>query len=606
MSENNFLFQLKNLIIKTIKKIFKKKIKEITLTFPPDPKFGDFSFSCFKLAKELKKNPQEIADLIKKEIKKNGIIEKVESIKGYLNFFVSKEKLAEMTLKQIFEEKENYGKLNLGKNKKIMVEFSSPNTNKPQHIGHLRNNLLGFSLANILEEIGFKVIRTCLFNDRGIAISKSILAYLKWGENKEPKKEKMKGDFFVGFFYNLFEKKLDEERKEYLKKKKTRLEKLDKEEKRKIEEEFLKNSKLYQEALEILRKWEEGDKEIRKIWEKMNQWSYQGLKETYKNLGIKFDKIYYESKTYKLGKKIVLEALKKGICQKRKDEAVVIGLSKFSYEEKVLLRSDGTSVYITEDIGLAKKKFEDFKLEKNIYIVASEHDYHFKVLFKILELFGFEWVKNCYHLSYGMVFLPSGILKSRKGEVVEIDELIEKIKELAKEKIIERHKNLRKKEIEKRSKTIALAAIKFFFLKFNPSSNIYFNPQKALSFEGDSGPYLQYMYARILSILRKGKVKKISLKIDFSKVNTQQEIDLIKLLGNYPEIIKRSALNYNPSILIDYLLNLTQTFTQFYHSCLVLKTEKEIRKARLFLISMAKEVLKNGLNLLGIEILEKM
>ncbi len=576
--------QVKETIILNLKKVIEEEFgKEIItdldfkLEIPPEIKMGDLGWACFKLGEKIKKNPEDVAKILSAKVKINELIEKVVAFGPYLNFFFNKEKFFSLVLNEILEEKENYASSKIGEGKTVIIEFSSPNTNKPQHLGILRNNLLGMSLANLFKNFGYKVIRANLINDRGIHITKSMLAYQKWGEGKTPETEKMKGDYFVGKFYTLFGEKVKE------------------------------NPHLLDEAHEMLRKWEEGNQEVWQLWQKMNSWAIDGFKETYRKLGIEFDKWYYESEIYKLGKEIVLKALENNLCYKREDGAIEIDLTNYNLGKKVLIRADGTSIYITQDIGLAKLKYDEFKPDLSIYVVGSEQENYFKVLFKILEIFGFDWVKNCYHLSYGLVFLPAGRMKSREGKVVEIDDLLSEVKKIAKGEILKREKDILPSELEERAEKIALASLKFFFLKFSPSENINYDPEKEISFEGATGPYLLYTYARIKGIFKKSKILSLKFKtIDYSMLKEQEEIELLRLLFDFPEVLEKSIFFYNPSYLANYLLKLGQTFNTFYHRYPVLKNPKKIKEARLALIEAIGQVLKKGLNLLGIETLERM
>jgi len=580
-----FREKIENLIKQTLKK--KLNIKdfknlELELATPPDFKMGDYSWPCFSLAKIVKKSPREIAEILAEGIKPTKEIEKVEAVIGYLNFFVNKILLAEITIKKTLKKKDNYGKGNLAKtskDKKIILEFSSPNTNKPQHLGHLRNNVLGEALASILKSQNFKIIKTNLINDRGIHICKSMLAYQKFGNKETPKSSGLKGDYLVGKYYVLFGEKVKE------------------------------NQKLLEEAQELLRKWEAGDKETRKLWQKMNSWVYQGFKKTYKKLGVTFDRYDFESKVYESGKIEVLKAFKKGICYKREDGAIEIDLNKYNLDKKVLIRADGTTIYIIPDIGVAKLRYKKEKFDQCLYITGFEQEYHFKVLFKILELFNpdFNWHDKLFHFPYGMVFLPEGKIKSREGKTVEADELIKEIEDLAKKEILKREPKLPQNELKKRAEKIALSSLKFFLLKFTPKQEIHFDPQKEVSFEGATGPYLQYTYARIKSILRKAGPDKLKTKLNFASFKTEEEKELIKLIYTFADILSLAAINYNPAMLCEYLLQLASLFNKFYQKIPVLKAEtKELKEARVALIKCAAIVIKNGLKILGIETLEKM
>ncbi len=548
---------------------------------PPQTDKGDFSINCFKLIKNCKKSASQIASELNLQLndaitEENGFLIKSENIGPYLNFFINKGFFFSSVLGEILDKKNNFGQQEIGKGKSILIEYSAPNTNKPQHLGHLRNNFLGWSLATIFSTVGYKAIKVNLVNDRGIHICKSMLAYRKWGNGKTPETEKVKGDHFVGQYYVLFEKKVKE------------------------------NPELLDEAQKDLEGWENGNSEILFLWQLMNKWANDGFKKTYEKIGVSFDRWYYESDIYNSGRDIILKALKKGLCYKREDGAVEIDLTHDGLDKKVLLRPNTTSVYITQDIGLAKLKQDEFNPDKSIYVVASEQDYHFRVLFRILEIFGFDWVKNCRHLSYGMVFLPEGRMKSREGIVVDADDIIEEMIQLAKSEIIHRSPNLSPIEVSSRAKVIAIGALRFFFLKFTPQQEIYFNPKDSISFEGDSGPYLQYTYARIQSILKKDKPKKRKSKINYNALTELEEKELLNILLIYPNVIIEAAENYNPANLAHYLLKLSQKFNEFYHKHQILKAKAEIRNARLCLAQAVAQIIKNGLKLLGIDVLEEM
>ena len=545
-----------------IKKALKKILKEdVELEIPPDPRFGDYALPCFSLAKKFKKNPNEIALDLQSQLKKNFIVE----VKGpYLNFFIDKSKLSKYVLTKILEEKEKYGSVKLKKQKKILIESPGPNTNKPLHLGHLRNIFLGGSIKNILNKLGNKVFVVDIINDRGIHISKSMLAYQLYGHNKKPD---IKPDHFVGKYYVLYNEKINE------------------------------NPDLDKKAAEILIKWEQGDKEIIKLWKKMNSWALKGFKETYDILGFKVNKVYYESKHYKEGKDIVLDGLKTGLFNKDEKGAIFIDLEKENLGKKVLLRADGTSVYVTQDISLAIKRYKDFKMDQMIYVVGNEQIYHFKALFSILDKLKQKFAKSCYHLAYGMVNLPEGKMKSREGTVVDADDLIMEMIDLARNEIKSRYKGLSKEEIEKRSKYIGLGALKFFILKVDPYKDIMFNPKESINFEGDTGPYVQYAHARCYSILKKGR---LSRNFDFSLFNSI-DYKVIKELEKFPYVVRKASYEYKPSLIANYLLDLVKNFNEFYTKNPVLKAEKKLREARLAIVFCVKQVLKNSLSLLDIE-----
>ncbi|MBW3023028.1 arginine--tRNA ligase, partial [Candidatus Woesearchaeota archaeon] len=443
---------------------------------------------------------------------------------------------------------------------------------KPQHIGHVRNNLLGMSISKILDFAGYRAVKANIINDRGMHICKSMLMYKLFGKNKEPDK---KPDHFVGDFYVMFNKKV---------KTKPELEK---------------------EVYDMLKKWEEGDKETLALWRKMNNWVYKGFEETYENLGVKFDTTYYESQIYKKGKKIVEDAVEKGIFVKNEEGAVIAPLGKFNLPDKVVLRADGTAIYATQDLQLAKARFEEYNMDKLIYVVGSEHILYFQQLFAIFHLLNFEFADKCAAKHYGMINLEGAKLKSREGKVVDADDVIKEMVDLARSEVKKRYKELSEKEVEFRSKAIGPGALKFFMLKQVSIKDINFVPKESLSFEGETGPYVQYVHARISSILRKYG-KSAEKDIDFSLLKTEQEEKLVRLLADFPETVEYCSKNLEPSTLAHYLISVAQAFNDFYHNCPVLTEEEGLKKARIFLVSCTKQAIKNGLSLFGIEALEEM
>ncbi len=570
--------RIRDLALETLKDVPKDFIFDFDL--PPNKELGDLSLACFSLAKTLKESPDSIASKIAEKLKvENDLIEFAEAVGPYVNFRFNSEIFINAILKEILEKEQDFGSLKIkSKSDKYIIEFSAPNTNKPLHLGHLRNTLLGNAMNNLFIRNGVKSIKLNLINDRGIHICKSMLAYQKWGDNKTPETENKKGDHLVGDYYVLFDQKAKE------------------------------NPSLMREAQELLQKWEQGDQDTIHLWQKMNHWAISGIEETYRRLNISFDKVYYESEIYKTGKDIVLKALKKGLCEKLPDGAVQINLEPYGMDKKILIRADGTSVYVTQDIGLAKLKYNDFKPAKSIHVVASEQDYHFRVLFKILEIFGFSWAKNYEHFSYGMVNLPSGNMKSREGTVIEIDDIIVEMESLAKGEILKRNPNVSPIDLSGRSKIIALTALKFFFLKFTPAQEIKFNPEESISFEGATGPYLLYAYARIQSVIRKAPVNRIDPKdINLANLQEKEERELIKNLFIFQKILAKSMTEYNPAILSNYLIRLAQLFNVFYHKHQILETGNEkLLNSRLSLITAVAWVIKNGLDILGIETLNEM
>ena len=545
-------------------------VGDAELEAPKDKKFGDYSFPCFNLAKKLKKSPALIAQDLRDKIKLNKYIIRIEAVGPYLNFFLNKELFNKQVIEAILKQKDKYGSGN--KREKIVVEFPSPNTNKPLHLGHIRNILIGESVSRLLGFLGNRVYRVNLNNDRGIHICKSMLAYKKFGRDKKPNK---KPDHFVGDFYTLFAKKARE------------------------------NENLENEAQELLRKWEQKDKETMVLWKKLNNWALGGFNETYKKFNLKFDKVYNESEHYEDGKDIILSGLKEGIFYKKSDGAIAINLNQYDLGEKILLRPDGTSIYITQDVNLARLKYKDFKMDKSVFVVGSEQNYHFKVLFKILELLNAPYAKGNHHLSYGMVYLPEGKMKSREGKVVDADDLIDEMQNVAKIEIEKRHESFNKSKLRKKANQIGLAALSFFILKIDPAKDIYFNPKESISFDGDTGPYLQYVHARANSLLNKSKIKKIK-GIDYSLLVEKEEIVLIDLLSMFPKVLQESAESLKPNLLANYLLRLASQFNEFYEKYNVLKVEKELMCARLSVVKAVKQVLRTGLFLLLIEALDEM
>ena len=557
-----------DLFVEAIKKGLKGAgIEHIELEIPPDPSLGDYAFPCFSLSKQFKKSPNEIAQELARKIRLSDLIKRIE-IKGpYLNFFINKAKLTQITLLEVNKLKEKYGS-SPDKDEKIMLEYSAPNSNKPLHVGHLRNTVLGMALSNILEFNGYKVLRVNLINDRGIHVSKSMLAYKKWGANKKPK---IKPDHFVGNYYSMFEKKSDK--------------------------------KLEKEAQDLLKKWESNDSETIKLWRKLNDWAIKGMKETYKRLGALFDIWYRESYFFDKTDIVLNLGSKKGIFTRDKTGAIVANLEKYNIPNKIIVRSDGTSVYITNDLALTPYKFDKEEVDRAIWCVASQQNNYFKQLFKILELLGYPWVKNCHHFSYGMVYLPEGKMSSREGNVVNADDLVNKVVDVSKKELKKRNKKISAKELNTRAEKIGLAAIKFYMLKVDAYRDMTFDWDSALDFEGETGTYLLYTYARAGSILRKAKTLKTKVKFDLLKEPIEQKI--MHLLNKFPNVVKDAA-DYKPSLISRYLIDLSQAFNEFYHSCQILKEKAELRDARLLLTSCVKQVLKNGSNLLGIDVVEKM
>jgi arginyl-tRNA synthetase len=566
---------ISNLLLKALKKegvSLKKEEIEKLIEIPPSPEIGDYAFPCFSLAGKLETAPEEIAVNVRGEIEDipEGLGD-IQTQGPYINFFLDRKKLAINLINDIKSLGDKYGKPDLTEKKIIntMVEFPSPNTNKPLHLGHLRNMTIGESVSRMLEFNGEKVIRANLNNDRGIHICKSMAAYEFYGRKRKPNTKKQKSDHFVGDFYVMFNKKEKS------------------------------NAKMELESHRLLQKWEQGDKHVLALWKKMNNWALDGFKQTYSKFGVKHDVEFFESEIYKEGKEIVEKGLKDKILIKKEDGAVVADLKKEGFGEKILLRGDGTSIYMTQDLYLAKLKQDKYKLDKSIYVVGNEQNYHFQVLFTILKKLGFNF-EGLKHLSYGMVNLPSGKMKSREGTVVDADDLIEEVQNLVKKELKSRGK-ISKKELEDKSLKIALAAIKYILLRVDTRKDMVFNPKESIDFEGDTGPYILYSYARASSIIKKLKKQN---NLSSSGELEESEISLIKKLSEFKDIISKSLKDLNPSIIANYSYQLSKTFNEFYHACPVIGSEKEV--FRIDLVNSFRQVLKNSLNLLGIEPLEKM
>ena len=559
---------------------------------------GDMTVVLFPLVKSLRKSPEQIGKEIGDYLlNSSSVIESYNVVKGFLNLKIGVQYWLEK-LNEIFQQKDFWKVIPDENADLMMIEYSSPNTNKPLHLGHVRNNLLGWSIAQIQEANGWKVVKTNLVNDRGIHICKSMLAWKLFGNGETPQSSGLKGDHLVGKYYVLFDQAYKQQVKELV-------------EKGWNEEEAKKSAPLMQEAQKMLLAWENNDPEVRKLWETMNGWVYEGFNETYRKLGINFDKIYYESETYLVGKKIVEEGLANGIFYRRPDGSVWADLREEGLDEKLLLRSDGTSIYMTQDIGTAKVRYDDFPIKKMVYVVGNEQNYHFQVLSILLDKLGFEWGKSLVHFSYGMVELPDGKMKSREGTVVDADDLIDEMLQTARDTSEELGKldGCSPEEIENIVRMVALGALKYFILKVDPRKNMTFNPKESIDFNGNTGPFIQYTHARIRSVLRKADEQSIS----FGKVNnlhlllSEKERYLIQLLTEFPEVVKEAGNEFNPALIANFLYELVKEYNQFYHDYSILKEENtDLRNFRLVLSSAIAEVIKNGMALLGIEVPERM
>jgi arginyl-tRNA synthetase len=559
---------------------------------------GDITLVVFPLLKISRISPdvtaQEIGeymlqqhrDILRFNVMK-GFLNLVISDNYYLHYLNSTVQVQQYGIKQPDENAET-----------IMVEYSSPNTNKPLHLGHIRNNLLGYAISNILKASGRKVIMTNLVNDRGIHICKSMLAWQKWGEGETPESAGKKGDHLVGDYYVRFDKEFKAQIKSMVAG-------------GMLQEEVEKKAPLLAEAQEMLRLWEAGDEEVIQLWKTMNSWVYAGFEVTYQRLGVHFDKVYYESETWVPGKETVLDGLRRNILVRHEDGSVWADLRAFGLDEKVLLRSDGTSVYMTQDIGTARVRQNDFTPDRMIYVVGNEQNYHFKVLAIVLDMLGFPWARRLHHLSYGMVELPEGKMKSREGTVVDADDLMDEMIETARDMSKELGKldGLEEQEKENIFRIIGMGALKYYMLKVDPSKNMLFNPRESIDFDGNTGPFIQYAYTRIQSVFRKAAEQGISLPVDanISLVLNSKEKALLKLVHEFPDIIENSANTYNPALIANFIYTLTKEFNQFYHDYSILKEpDAAIRDLRLLLAKAVAQVIKSGMELLGIEMPERM
>lgn len=588
------------IVIKALNALYSIEVssEEIQLQTTKKEFEGDITLVVFPFVKAARKSPEQAGQEIGEYLQEHEpIISGFNVIKGFLNLSIAVPYWLEL-LSSIAAEK-NFGTQQATVDSPtVMIEYSSPNTNKPLHLGHIRNNLLGFSLGEILKANGNKVVKTNIVNDRGIHICKSMLAWQKFGNGETPESSGLKGDHLVGKYYVVFDKKYKEQIKELMVQGQT-------------EEDAKKNAPLMLEAQEMLRKWEAGDKNIIELWKKMNKWVYKGFNKTYKTLGVNFDKIYYESKTYLIGKKLVNKGLKENKFIKKSDGSVWIDLKEEGLDEKILLRSDGTSVYITQDIGTAKIRYEKYPIDKMVYVVGNEQNYHFQVLSIVLDKLGFSWGKDLVHFSYGMVELPEGKMKSREGTVVDADDLVDEMVNTARETSQELGKldGCTPEEAEAIARMVGLGALKYFILKVDPRKNMTFNPQESIDFNGNTGPFIQYTHARIKSVLRKAAEQGIQIPnfVDNTIALNEKETSLIQLIAEFPNVVKQAGAEYSPSIVANYTYELVKEYNQFYHDFSILKEENEaIRDMRLLLSAQIAKVVKISMGLLGIEVPERM
>lgn len=554
---------------------------------------GNLTIVVFPFLKASHKRPEDTAQEIGAYLVEHcDAVEKFNVIKGFLNITI-KPTFWTSVLLQVAEKPDFGFKPVTEDSRLVMIEYSSPNTNKPLHLGHVRNNLLGYSLAKIMEANGNKVVKTNIVNDRGIHICKSMLAWIKWGNNITPEQAGKKGDHLIGDFYVLFDKKYKEEVNQLMAKGMS-------------EDDAKAESALMKEARAMLKKWEDGDEQVRSLWRMMNEWVYAGFNETYQRLGVSFDKIYYESNTYLEGKEKVLEGLEKGIFYRKEDNSVWADLTADGLDHKLLLRTDGTSVYMTQDIGTAKLRFQDYPIDQMIYVVGNEQNYHFQVLSLLLDKLGFSWGKDLVHFSYGMVELPNGKMKSREGTVVDADDLMDEMIATAKQMSEGRLKGVPEEEIDNLFRIIGLGALKYFILKVDPRKNMLFNPEESIDFNGNTGAFVQYTYARIRSVLRKSNPDDAAVDVT-SYAPNDKEIDLIQRIADFPSVVSEAGRTYSPALIANYVFDLAKTYNQFYHDYSILKEEDATTRAfRLLLSRIVSEVICRGFSLLGVEVPERM
>ena len=555
---------------------------------------GNLTLVVFPFLKISKKNPEQTAQEIGQYLVDNcEAIAAFNVVKGFLNLVIAP--AAWLSLLADMDADEHYGeKQATNESPLVMIEYSSPNTNKPLHLGHVRNNLLGWSLAQIMQANGNKVVKTNIVNDRGIHICKSMLAWLKWGNGETPESSGKKGDHLIGDYYVAFDKHYREEIKELV------AQGMD-------EEKAKQEAPLIKEAHEMLVKWEQNDPEVRALWEKMNNWVYAGFDETYKRMGVSFDKIYYESQTYLKGKAKVEEGLAKGLFERHEDNSVWADLTNEGLDKKLLLRSDGTSVYMTQDIGTAEMRFQDYPIDKMIYVVGNEQNYHFQVLSILLDRLGFKWGKELVHFSYGMVELPNGKMKSREGTVVDADDLMQLMIDDALKTSMELGKfaDMEEEERNEIARIVGMGALKYFILKVDARKNMLFNPEESIDFNGNTGPFIQYTYARIRSILR--KAQNIPNIPNTLNILNEKEVELIQKMSEYGAAVEQAGKDYSPSGIANYCYELTKVFNQFYHDYSILNEEDEQkRQVRLVIARNVGKIIRNGMALLGIEVPERM
>lgn len=586
----NLKSYIKEQSIQAIENLFQQKVEDVEIQITKDEFEGDYTLVVFPFVKLVKQKPEEIANKIGSYLTAKEEFVAFNVVKGFLNLSLNPTVFTKL-LKEKYSVKDF--KLTKKHTEKIMVEYSSPNTNKPIHLGHIRNNLLGFSISNILKAAGNEVLRGQIINDRGIHICKSMLAWKKYGNGETSLTTGIKGDHLVGKYYVIFDQKYKDEIQSLISSGMDA-------------DEAKKKAPILLEAQEMLKKWEDGDAEIKALWKEMNGWVYSGFEKTYQRLGVSFDLVQYESDTYLLGKDVIEEGLKKGILFKKEDGSVWADLTEEGLDQKLLLRGDGTSVYITQDLGTAVERFTRYHLNELIYTVGNEQDYHFQVLFLILKKLGYQWADKLYHLSYGMVDLPSGKMKSREGTVVDADELMEEMHQEAVKKTSELGKleGYTENEKEQVNEFIGLGALKYFILKVDPKKRILFDPNESIEFNGNTGPFIQYTYARTCSVLRKAAKQTLEIK---DKELNKAEQKLIILLSSYEELIEKSAADLNPALIANYIYDVSKEYNSFYQSNRILDAENESeQQLRLAITQWTGNVIRHGLSLLGIGAPERM
>ena len=576
---------------------------------PPSPEFGHLGFPAFPFARQLRRNPNDIANDIAAAIEADPLIEKVTTLKGYVNIFLNQEELAGVVLQQIYERKDAFAAGGLPEGKKWVVEYSAPNTNKPLHLGHIRNNLLGMAVSNIAAYLGHDVVKVNLINDRGIHICKTMLAYQRWGNGRTPQGDGLKGDHFVGHFYVRFDTEFKREYEAW---------RSESDESLSEDDYFNSHSPLGRETRKILQDWEKGDPETIGLWKTMNQWVLDGFDATYERMGCRFDRVQFESETYKLGRDLVIEGLSAGRFAKRDDGAVVLDLETVGMEgQKVLLRGDGTSVYMTQDIGTAMMRIDDYSPERLVYVVGDEQIYHFKLLFEVLGLLRPGTVPQCHHLAYGMVRLPEGKMKSREGLVVDADDLMDELHKLAKEEVAQRSRDGRAhaedvddQELNYRAERIAQAALKFFIFRFTPKKSFEYDPKQSIDFTGQTGPYCLYSYARTRSLLRKAGAE-VTYRPELVPLLTHPgEAEIVRQLFAFPVVVARATAGLDPSKIAEFAYGLASGFARLFtdrHGYPIINCpDQDLRQARLMLAGAVGTAVRTALGLLGIEVLEEM